>query len=832
MESIIRRLSGLQRTPFFLGFSAWLFLSACSQDIDSRLARGQASFAAHEYRAATIDALSILDEQPDHVDARLLLGYVVLELGNYSDAARHLEMARDAGAPVSAYAVPLSEALANTGDVTAAFELLNSVPDGERTEAHRNLYARLLVEGGRLVEAEALLASGQAVSTTASQRAERRAIRASILTARGDARGAEAEIAEALQTDANNPEIWALAGAVARGAGSLQEAAQRLQRAAELFSERQQAVPAGRALLSLVRVQLALGLVPEAGESAQSLAEVLPDSPAANIAMGLVALQQGDSERAIDSLRRAANAVSGDAEVLTLLGAAYLAAGNLGQAEQQLINAVNADANPQSVRLLAETRLRQERPGAAVDALEMLNEDQISQDAALAMLLGAAHLEDGDLDSAITILDRALSLTPDNPALSLMLARAYVAAGRSEEADAVVDASPVLGGDVAFASKLAIAMARFQSDGSVAARQYGDSLVAEESADAESYVIAAALDFLAGDTARARGRVETSLQSDPDFIPARLLAASLEAEAGRIAETQQHLEYVLTLDPYHESAAIGLARFRMGAGDIDRAQAVLRAARTDRSSIRLLSALGDIERRLGNGDAVQGIAAELKERFPTRAAGYRLEGDLLADRRQLDAAWPAYRTAFELEPDWGTLQAAVRASRRAGSAEWETLLRDYIREMPDDLRARLLLAENLQTAGRNGDALAEYEAIVSRDTQNPFVLNNLAWLAHEAGRPGAVDYARRAKTLAPDDAAVLDTLGWLLTETGRADEGLPDLERASELASGVLEIRYHLAVAQARTGRSEAARGTLEGLLAEEGNFAYEQEARDLLQSL
>jgi thioredoxin-like negative regulator of GroEL len=52
------------------------------------------------------------------------------------------------------------------------------------------------------------------------------------------------------------------------------------------------------------------------------------------------------------------------------------------------------------------------------------------------------------------------------------------------------------------------------------------------------------------------------------------------------------------------------------------------------------------------------------------------------------------------------------------------------------------------------------------------------------------------------------------------------------LSSGAPEIRYHLAVAQARAGRREAARQALEALLADSPQFESRNEAQAFLDSL
>jgi thioredoxin-like negative regulator of GroEL len=52
------------------------------------------------------------------------------------------------------------------------------------------------------------------------------------------------------------------------------------------------------------------------------------------------------------------------------------------------------------------------------------------------------------------------------------------------------------------------------------------------------------------------------------------------------------------------------------------------------------------------------------------------------------------------------------------------------------------------------------------------------------------------------------------------------------LAPQALEIRYHVAHAQARLGRVDEAQATLESLLSDARAFEQREAARDLLESL
>ena len=60
---------------------------------------------------------------------------------------------------------------------------------------------------------------------------------------------------------------------------------------------------------------------------------------------------------------------------------------------------------------------------------------------------------------------------------------------------------------------------------------------------------------------------------------------------------------------------------------------------------------------------------------------------------------------------------------------------------------------------------------------------------------------RKAHTLAPQDAAITDSLGWVLVERGDIKMGMSMLEKAAEEVPEDPEVNYHLGEAYWQDGR-------------------------------
>jgi tetratricopeptide (TPR) repeat protein len=101
-------------------------------------------------------------------------------------------------------------------------------------------------------------------------------------------------------------------------------------------------------------------------------------------------------------------------------------------------------------------------------------------------------------------------------------------------------------------------------------------------------------------------------------------------------------------------------------------------------------------------------------------------------------------------------------------------------------------------AGNWGNAIRAYEQILAlTDGRSALVLNNMAWAQAQVGNKDlALSYAQRAIQVAPEDPAVLDTLGWLLLQTGaNRERALSLLHRAAQKAPQNQTIADHLAEA-------------------------------------
>jgi Flp pilus assembly protein TadD len=123
------------------------------------------------------------------------------------------------------------------------------------------------------------------------------------------------------------------------------------------------------------------------------------------------------------------------------------------------------------------------------------------------------------------------------------------------------------------------------------------------------------------------------------------------------------------------------------------------------------------------------------------------------------------------------------------------------------------------------------QSVLEEKPHDPVALNNLAWVYQQQHDPRAVDLARQAYVLSPG-AQTADTLGWILTTTGKADTGVLLLRQASAQAAADPRVQYHYAVALKDTGDKAAAIKLLTAVVAVKADFSEKSQAQQLLDEL
>lgn len=102
----------------------------------------------------------------------------------------------------------------------------------------------------------------------------------------------------------------------------------------------------------------------------------------------------------------------------------------------------------------------------------------------------------------------------------------------------------------------------------------------------------------------------------------------------------------------------------------------------------------------------------------------------------------------------------------------------------------------------------------------------------KTGDDRAKPFAKKAYDLEPDNFAIMDTLGWVMTNQGEVKLGIAMLRNAMTRSADMLEIRFHYAVALHKNGQSKGALRELRTVLAAGQAFSGIEDARVLYKQL
>jgi tetratricopeptide (TPR) repeat protein len=112
-------------------------------------------------------------------------------------------------------------------------------------------------------------------------------------------------------------------------------------------------------------------------------------------------------------------------------------------------------------------------------------------------------------------------------------------------------------------------------------------------------------------------------------------------------------------------------------------------------------------------------------------------------------------------------------------------------------------------------AIADYEKAVQLNPRNTIATNNLAWLlaTTQGDMERALGLAKKAHLIDPSNSVLSDTLGWILFRMGNYPEALLALGEAAKRNPEDAAIRYHLGMAQSKSGRDKEALASLQAAL-------------------
>jgi tetratricopeptide (TPR) repeat protein len=428
-------------------------------------------------------------------------------------------------------------------------------------------------------------------------------------------------------------------------------------------------------------------------------------------------LRAGEHAGAIEAATRLTAQRPGDPLPIRVLVQALTADGQLGRAQQTLLEFLVRNPAAEDLLFLAEQLAQGTGDWTALaEACGRIIEERPDL-AAVHGVRGRALLALDAPHGAVADLERSVALDPDDPSVAVDLARAYQLANRL--ADAGILAESV-------------------------AREYPGTIrpllilgeVREGQGDLESAV---------GAYSAALQVLESMPSSDPGQRDRpRLRIASLLAAQGRVAEALSVLDDLEV--PDDPDALRVTARVALEAGDLKRAR--------------------NLARRIG--------ATE-----PAEAA--LIEGEALLAEDEISAAMAKFREAIDRIGSPARRWAARILQEAERTDQEEAILTEWVRVEPESPTARYALGSFLDRNRRYDEAEAEFRRAMELRGGFAEVMNYLGYsLADRNERlREALSLIQQALELDPWNGAYLDSLGWVYYRMGRFQEAQEPLQRAA-----------------------------------------------------
>jgi putative PEP-CTERM system TPR-repeat lipoprotein len=584
----------------------------------------------------------------------------------------------------------------------------------------------------------------------------------------------------------------------------------------------------------LAATYLGSGQTAKAEETLEPALKLAPEDPVLLRLAGEVALAGGDFAKASQLYERAAARDKDNAALRTRLAQARFASGDADEAMKDLEAASAMDPDQYQADLaLILAHARKREYDKALAAAEKLEKKQPTNPLTF-NVKGAVYLQKGDRKNARASFEKALELKSDYLPAAANLARLDLAEKQPEAArkrfEAIVAKDPK--NEVAL-----LALAEVQGMTGMPLKEVAKTVDRAVNANPKSVrarLAAINLQFRLKDTKGALAAAQAASTALPDSPPILAVLGRAQLAAGEPNQAVASFTKLANAMPQSPVPLMLIARAHVAKKDYDAAiqslgkALALQPDRLDlhRDAIAIYLAAGRPEDALADAKALQ------KAR-PKEAAGYVFEGEVLVAQKKFGDAARAYAEALKRQPaPLLAIRQHVLLEAAGKREEADAVLARWVREHPKEGIVRLYLAD--RDLGRKDYKAAAkgYREVLAIQPESPVVLNNLAWTLSQLKDPSAVEYAEKALKLAPDSAAVADTLGWILLERGDTKRGLELLGQAAAGAPNSLEIRVHYAKALVRTGDKTAAKKELESALQSAAESPLRTEAEALLKQL
>jgi putative PEP-CTERM system TPR-repeat lipoprotein len=450
--------------------------------------------------------------------------------------------------------------------------------------------------------------------------------------------------------------------------------------------------------------------------------------------------------------------------------------------------------------------------------------------------LATIYIQQNQKDKGISVLNDALEISPNDAKLNLLKARLDVADENYEEAvlalRIVTKETPenmeaflllantyrLQGNDEQMASTLnrAYELNRLNADGLMKLAQY--QLISE-------------------DIEKSLRIIEDYNKLKPDNYQGLSIQAAILNQQKLHAEADTLAQKLIELFPDKPNGYLQAAPHALASGDMDKAISILERGYINVSENRkiliLLTRLQGAQKKF---DIVEKRLNTELESTPEDTELLGLSVNVSLAKGDKSASIATLRKLIDINnqiEDTYIMLSEIYLSQGDRTNAEQTLIEGRS-NMPDSNKIPLKLATLYELEGRYTDSIAIYKTLHNKVPDSPIVTNNLASLLSDHGSEEDLAMARTLVDKLKDleQPVFIDTVGWVYYKSGDYEKAISFLKQVVEKAPDINIFNFHLGMAYKMAGDNAQAKEYLEKSLADDKPFKQRQDAETALSEL
>jgi putative PEP-CTERM system TPR-repeat lipoprotein len=698
----------LQRPLLIVGLAAALVsVSGCGPSPDNLVGSAKTYLAKDDPKAAVIQLKTALQKNPEHAEARFLLGSALLASGDPVAATLELRRALDLKHPAEAVAPVLARALVAEHQYKAVIDQYRTLELPDKTAAAdlKTSLAIAYAGVGKKAEAEAALTAAlKAVPGHVPALLQQ----AKMVAAGGDTDAALKMIDAIAQAHPDEPDAWQYKGDLLFLAKS--DGAAAIEAYRKALAIKKDLLPAHTGIISI-----AFGKNDLVAGKAQldELKKVLPNSGQTKYFEAVLALRQRDLPTARQLAQQLLRAAPNYSRSLFLAGSVEFEMGAFGQAEKYLSQTLQrSPRNDAARRMLAKTYLRLGQPAKVLGIL-LPAADSGPPDADTDALVAEAYLQNGDMAKAAAYFTRATKVNPKDVRSRTALALTHLSGANDESTFGELQG--IAAADAGTTADLALITVRFERNDLDGALKAVEALERKQPDKPLAASLRGRIQVARRDLAGARKSFERAVEIDPAYFPAIDSLAGIDLAQGKPQDAIARFQKLLAIEPSNQKALMEIAALRQAAGapKEEVADLIKKAIKLNPAEVAPRMALVDMYGRRHDLKTALAAAQEGVAALPDSPQLLEVLGKLQADSGDYNQAISSFTklaTLLPQSPQPYLLLADVHVARKNNDLAAQALKR-ALAIAPDSLQAQQNMVALELAGGRSQEALALAQAV-------------------------------------------------------------------------------------------------------------------------